>query len=270
MEKTWKRKPVYEVDLVSAAGCPPLEPGFRAITSDAVDKVNYIWNFGDGNTSQTDSTKHTYNQPGEKYTIQLVAKSDLTQCSDTVIYTDTVNVYQVPTARFMAEPPNVIISNPVILFKNASENATSFEWDFDDGSAFSDNENPEHRYNEMGLFDVQLTSFNSFGCIDTATQQVSVTFDKLFPPTAFSPNAIAEEDREFRIYSPGIASEGYQLLVFNRWGEIIFESNSQEKGWDGKMKNSNFAPTGVYNWVIQYIDFRGERHKQQGSVTLLF
>jgi gliding motility-associated-like protein len=60
------------------------------------------------------------------------------------------------------------------------------------------------------------------------------------------------------------------LLIFNRWGQVIFESNSQENGWDGTMKNGDFAPAGVYSWVIEYYDFLGRKHKQQGTVTLLF
>ena len=64
--------------------------------------------------------------------------------------------------------------------------------------------------------------------------------------TAFSPNASLEEDREFRIYGEGVVDEGYLLLVYNRWGGVVFESSSQEIGWDGKMKNSDLAPSGVY------------------------
>jgi gliding motility-associated-like protein len=67
-----------------------------------------------------------------------------------------------------------------------------------------------------------------------------------------------------------MADEGYQLIIFNRWGEVIFESNSQENGWDGKMKNGNFAPSGVYTWVLRYSDFSGKKHRQNGSVTLVF
>jgi len=156
------------------------------------------------------------------------------------------------------------------LFTNQSEGATIFEWDFDDLSALSGIENPEHRFPNMGFFDVKLTAINNFGCTYSAMQQVSVAFDRVFPPNAFSPNAVNDEDREFRIYSEGIVNEGYQLLIFNRWGEAFFESQSQEIGWDGRMKNGNFAPAGVYTWVIQYLDFRGEKYKQQGTVTLVF
>ena len=125
-------------------------------------------------------------------------------------------------------------------------------------------------FQDLRLYTVVLDAIKEFGCMDTTTREVSVAFDKLFPPNAFSPNAVREEDREFRIYSEGVSDEGYQLLIFNRWGEVIFESNTQQNGWDGRMKNGNFAPAGVYSWVITYVDFLERKHKQQGTVTLLF
>lgn len=75
--------------------------------------------------------------------------------------------------------------------------------------------------------------------MDSVSKQVVVAFDKLFAPSAFSPNANLKEDREFRIYAEGVSIEGYQMQIFNRWGEIFFESFSQDNGWDGKMKNGN-------------------------------
>jgi len=268
--KTYTRKPVFDVSLDNAEGCPPVETTFQTLTGDNVDEVDYSWDFGDGEIATGTNVSHVFSEPNTRFDIWTVAYSKLTGCYDTLLSSAAVSVYPVPYAVFSAMPPSVLISNPVIHFENKSENATSFLWDFDDQSAFSDKENPDHHFQNMGLYDVRLAAVNEFGCADTTLQQVSVTFDKIFPPTAFSPNAPTEEDREFRIYSEGIVDEGFQLLVFNRWGEKIFESQSQEDGWDGRMKNGDFAPAGVYSWVIRYRDFMGKQFKQQGTVTLLF
>jgi len=99
---------------------------------------------------------------------------------------------------------------------------------------------------------------------------VGVDFDRFFPPNAFSPNAANEEDREFRIYGEGIIEEGYKLMVYNRWGQTIFESNSSSLGWNGKMSNGDNAPAGVYSWVLQYVDVKSKKHTQKGNVTLLY
>jgi gliding motility-associated-like protein len=191
-------------------------------------------------------------------------------CENKGVLPDAISVFPVPKTAFNALPETAFITHPVIHFENRSEAATNLVWDFDDGSAPSDGQNPEHLFAEMGFYDVTLYTSNDFGCTDSTSRQVLVTFDKIFPPNAFSPNAVTEEDRKFRLYSEGMADEGYQLIIFNRWGEVIFESNSQENGWDGKMKNGNFAPAGVYTWVLRYSDFSGKKHRQNGSVTLVF
>lgn len=268
--RTFYRKPIFNVELDKKEGCLPLDIEFTATTLDSVDAVDYSWDFGDGNPGVGGAVLNEFLEDDKKYDIKIVANSDLTGCSDTLLLSDEVFVYPQPKAVFSANPPSVIISNPVILFENESENATYYEWDFGDNSVFSEDQSPEHRFSKMGFYNVTLSSLNDFGCVDTASQQISVAFDRIFPPTAFSPNASLEKDREFRIHSEGIADEGYQLLIFNRWGEVIFESENQELGWNGKMKNNNFAPAGVYAWVIQYFDFRGKKYKQQGTVTLLF
>jgi gliding motility-associated-like protein len=199
-----------------------------------------------------------------------VASSDLTGCSDTLILKDKIFSYPMPTALFEASPAMVLISNPLIQFNNLSEQADNYLWDFGDQSMYSELENPTHTYREMDFFDVKLIAGNEFGCIDSVAQQVSVAFDKLFPPTAFSPHDALAENREFRIHAMGILDEGYRLFIFNRWGEVIFISTNPELGWNGKMKNGSYAPAGVYTYVVEYFDFRKERFSQQGTVTLLF
>ncbi|MEN8116292.1 MAG: PKD domain-containing protein [Bacteroidota bacterium] len=268
--KTWKRKPVFEVKVDKTEGCPPLETGIKATVLDNVDDVSFQYSLGDGTSGTGDTILHNYILPDTKNEITFIGNSSITGCSDTVVFAENVFVYPVPAAGFTPNPETVLISDPEIVFENESSGATAYEWDFDDSSFFSTEENPAHRFSGMGFYNVRLSAFNDYGCLDSISHQVAVAFDKLYPPNAFSPNAPNEEDREFRIYSEGVSDEGYQLFIFNRWGEVIFESQSQHNGWDGKMRNGNFAPAGIYTWVLKYYDFRDEKHKQQGVVTLLF
>ncbi len=267
--RTFKRKPVFSIPVDTIGGCPPLETSIQLTTTDLVDAVDYFWDLGNGKTANGISVSHAYIEPGQNFDVSVVAVSSLTQCSDTLIVPGKVFVYPVPVAVFKANPPDVLISNPIIQFENQSLGASFFDWDFDDGN-YSTAEQPENRFESMGLYNVRLSVINDFGCTDTAYTNVSVAFDRVFPPTAFSPNATKMEDREFRIYSEGIVNEGYKMLIFNRWGEVIFESETQERGWDGSMKNGQNAPSGVYSWVIQYYDFLGKKHNQQGTITLIF
>jgi gliding motility-associated-like protein len=267
--RSFKRKPVFSIPPDTIGSCPPLAASIQLTTTDSVDAVEYFWDLGNGKTGSGTSVHEVYTEPGRNTDVSVVAVSSLTQCSDTLLLPGKVFVYPVPVANFDAHPPDVLISNPVVQFENRSQGATIFDWNFDDGN-FSSAKQPEHRFVEMGLYNIRLRATNDFGCSDTAFASVSVAFDRVFPPTAFSPNAVNPEDREFRIYTEGIVNDGYKLLIFNRWGEVIFESESQENGWNGTMKNGQNAPAGVYSWVIQYFDFLGNKHNQQGTVTLIF
>ncbi len=263
-----KVKPDIIVAAENTEGCSPVETDFLASTNKPA--ASYFWDFSDGSTSSEPNPVHSFKNNGDvlqNFDISL-SVTDVNGCENTAMYDSLIRVYPVPIADFDFFPREVLITEPEVSFSNTSHAANLYYWDFGDSTS-SDEKDPVHRYNAMNVYPVNLEVTNNFECTDTIIKNVTVTFDQLFPPNAFSPNAALIEDREFRVYGEGVLEEGYQLLIFNRWGEVIFESNSQSNGWDGKMKNGSFAPAGVYTWVIQYIDFTGEKHKQQGNVTLL-
>ncbi len=254
----------------NAEGCTPLNTKFG---NSATEEIKlYTWDFGDGSTSGSSAPTHIFENSemtDNTFDIGLTVTS-IEDCENKGILADAVVVHPNPKVDFTPVPPSTFIENPQISFENNTEGAVYYEWDFNDESLFSEEENPTHIYGNPGFFDVKLYASTGFGCIDSITQQVAVVFDKLFPPTAFSPTALDEEDREFRIYADGIVSNGYQFQVFNRWGEVIFESLNYEVGWNGRMNNDKPAPAGVYVWVAQFNDILGRKHKQQGTVTLLY
>ncbi|HOI50147.1 MAG TPA: gliding motility-associated C-terminal domain-containing protein, partial [Prolixibacteraceae bacterium] len=265
-----KRRPVFELSMDNTAGCPPLEVHAAVTPLDLTDQVTYNWMLGSDQSGTGSDFRPLLRLPDQRYALRVVAASSTTGCADTMLVPDAVQVFPVPRAAFIAKPPVALISNPLVAFENKSENAQHYTWDFNDQTGLLTDVSPSHRFKEMGLFRVLLTAVNDWGCSDTTSREVVVAFDRLFPPTAFSPNSPKAEDREFRLNSTGIKAEGFQLLVFNRWGEVVFESSTPETGWDGRMKNGNFAPPGVYTWVVTYLDFRDKKHRQQGTVTLLF
>ncbi|QIA08592.1 PKD domain-containing protein [Draconibacterium halophilum] len=264
-----KVKPNIIVSVENPEGCSPITAEFTATTNKPAE--TYLWDFNDGNTTTDQSPIHTFLNPDDvrkTFDISLTV-IDLNGCENTAVYDTLVKVYPVPAAGFDFYPEEVLITNPQVNFTNTSHAASLYFWDFGD-STFTDEKDPIHRYSAMGIYNVSLEVGNNFDCTDTIVKQLSIAFDKLNPPTVFSPNAPNTEDQEFRLYAEGVLNEGYNLMIFNRWGEVVFESNSQENGWDGKMGNGKFAPSGVYTWVLEYNDFRGELHKQKGNVTLLF
>jgi hypothetical protein len=97
-----------------------------------------------------------------------------------------------------------------------------------------------------------------------------VAMERIFPPNGFSPNAPDPVDREFRLYSVGVMPEDYHFTIFSRWNDVVFEVKDEIVGWDGRMKNGDWAPSGSYVWVLYFTDFLGRKHRQTGSVTLVF
>ncbi len=270
LTRTWKRVPLFKVVADTTEGCPPLHVNAQAIKLDSVDQISFDYFAGDGTLGTGNTFAHDYTSAASTFEVKFLGTSTLTTCVDTVSLDPVITTYGVPKAEFDAVPDEVLISDPVIDLQNRSLEATSYVWDFGDSYGTSDQSDPQYRYAEMGFYTVVLQAMNDLACIDSTSRQITVTFDKLYPPNAFSPNASLEEDREFRLYAEGVEEEGYRLLLFSRWGEQIFESDSPEIGWDGMMKNGKFAPSGVYTWVLQYTDFTGKKHSQQGRVTLLF
>jgi gliding motility-associated-like protein len=265
-----KVKPDLGFELGNTEGCSPLDVQVTSVTKPTV--VQWSWDFGDGKGALEKDAVHQYqnfSDREEHFSVSLKVK-DNKGCENSDIISNAIVVYPEPLADFAFRPERILVSNPGVEFENRSVFASDYLWDFGDGSALSNEESPRHRFPGLGVFDVALLAANNWGCTNRTTLQAVVVFDKLFPPNAFSPNSVNEEDHEFRIYAEGINPEGYRLRIYNRWGEVVFESISAETGWDGKMKNGNNAPAGIYTWIVQYFDFMQVKHHQQGTVTLLY
>ncbi len=264
-----KRIPDFSLAAISNLGCTPLETSFKGTTNDPVDKVNYSWNFGDGTKGDGSQIAHLYELPSNKYNITLTALSTITGCSDTIKRKEMVWAYPKPSAKFTLDHPIVYYDKPTVTFTDASIGASSYLWDFGD-QITSAAKDPIHDYAKIGRRKVLETVTNDFGCTDTTSEKVMILFQKVFPPTGFSPNAVDPINRTFTITSDGIDSKDYHFVVLSRWDDVVFETINEIKGWDGKGKNGNFAPSGVYVWILDFTDFLGRRHRQSGTVTLVY
>ncbi len=116
----------------------------------------YFWNFGDGNTSTEEDPTHTYSVPGT-FTVTLEVSND--RCSEVVSHNVEINPI-LPIASFTEVPP--ACSPYTIQFENTSQHATSYFWDFGDGTSSSEM-NPEHTYYRGGTFVVRLTAIGPGG-----------------------------------------------------------------------------------------------------------
>lgn len=266
-----KRKPDFSIQSDLLTGCIPFEPTLSGLINvdDLVDRVDFKWDFGDGTIGFGFPITHIYTDPGKDYTPTLTGTSSVTGCENSITEPDYLKTYPKPTANFSMNHEIVYNDKPTVVFTNLSTGANSYLWNFGDGLT-SNLPELSHDYAVTGYQTVLLEAFNEFNCSDTISHKLLVAFDRLFPPTGFSPNAPNEIDREFKLNAEGIAPQGYHFTVLSRWNDIVFEAKDEIKGWDGRMKNGSFAPTGAYVWILNFTDFLGRRHRQTGTVTLVY
>ena len=264
-----KRQPDFSMITNPVAGCIPFKPVLSGKVNDQIDQVGFGWDFGDGTTGTGSPVWHSYGVADKKYTISLSGKSSVTGCSNLLIFKDTLETFPQPVARFSLSDSIVYNDKPRVDFTSTGTGAINWLWDFGDGLT-SALESPTHTYAVTGHRTVELTVSNEFNCTDSVAHSVLIAFDRIFTPNGFSPNAPNAVDRVFLLDAEGITSEGYHFTVLSRWDDIVFEAKGEKKGWDGRMKDGSFAPSGVYLWMLDFTDFLGRKHRQRGTVTVIY
>jgi gliding motility-associated-like protein len=225
----------------------------------------YLWEFGDGSISTSANPSYTYYEAGI-YKIKLTVKGAGGEAS----HSDTARVFILPNAFFDMAPRYVYVNDEAVNFFNLSDNADIFEWDFGDGNT-STELNPKHIYKDEGTFDITLKVWTKNNCFDLYIMENAVFVEPsgiVEFPNAFRPDSPLEENRQFL---PGIIDhvDEYHLMIFNRWGELIFESKDQEVGWDGTY-NGKTAKQDVYIWKVTGTYTDGKGFTKTGDVTLMY
>ncbi|MBI5219271.1 MAG: gliding motility-associated C-terminal domain-containing protein [Bacteroidia bacterium] len=247
-------------------GCIPLTVYFHETSLNAGQ--SYTWNFDDldeNNLSHSKNPVHVFTTPGA-YDISLTVTS-ADGCIIDTTYTNFILVYPVPDARFIYSPAIPNILKPVVYFTNLSSGNIGNYWLFGDGES-SLATNPEHVYKDVGSYTVTLIAITDKGCKDTLTQQVNVEdYLTIYAPSAFSPDQDGKND-VFLVFGSGIMENSFSLMIFDRWGEKIFESDDINKGWDGKIKGKK-VQVGTYVWIAVFKDFAGNEKTATGKVSVI-
>ncbi|THU39272.1 T9SS type B sorting domain-containing protein [Niastella caeni] len=240
--------PVAAFTPDTKAGCTPYKVTFN---NQSQNTDAWKWTFGDGGTSTSVSPSYTYNNTGV-YTVTLIVSSQ-GKCSDTLVQTNLINVKEYPEASFTVSPvENVPIEMHLanFAFANTSKGATTYKWDFGDGSYFPSTANASHQYQYPGNYTVTLHAINDIGCEDTAVRKfLMVIPDKvLIVPNVFSPNGDGINDKWEIAGLRGVTN--CSVEIFNRWGQSIYNSNGYSTPWDGSWKGKP-VPIATYYYVIK-------------------
>lgn len=208
---------------------------------------NQLWAIENG----TDTTSHTYNQVGT-YDITMTITS-IYGC----VYSDTlfslVEVKPNPIADFTFSSNPTTIFNTTVQMQNASSvDAIYFDWySLGSSPAFSNSESPWFTFpSELGTFPVTLIVETERGCTDTTTLELNVVDDVIcYAPNTFTPDN-DEFNQTWRLHMLGIDIYDFELLIYNRWGQLIWESHDVEVEWDGYY-NGVPVQEGTYTWIAR-------------------
>jgi large repetitive protein len=257
----------FSGDVLS--GCVPLDVSFEEINVPAGSQC--FWEFGDGGTgSDCSDMSYLFTEAGcWSISLAITTPEGCAVSHDAASY---ICVYDYPSASFMFGPQPATITNPTITFVNTSSGASTYDWTFDVlGFADNDNaENPVYTFlSEPGTYEVCLNATSNEGCATDTCANVVINDELLlYVPNSFTPNGDGINDVFLPIVN-GVDPLKYELLIFNRWGELIFEDQYSSEGWDGHYKGVP-AQEGAYVWKINCKDASStKRYEYIGHVTLL-
>ncbi|MBU3659057.1 MAG: T9SS type B sorting domain-containing protein [Flavobacteriales bacterium] len=251
-------------------GCAPLRVTFYNTTQATNDISNCVWALNtNSQLYDCDSVTYVFNQAG-CYDVSLSTTAN--GCIGSNSQSAFICVENPPIASFEANPPTFTEINQTINFVNTSTGAVSYEWDFGDNS-FSQLTGPMHYFEgtENG-YTVSLTVTSSFGC--TAEYQLPITYKEpvvYYIPNTFTPDADEHNQVFLPIFTSGIDFHNYLFQIYDRWGELIFETTNHLEGWDGSYGfEGRDVQQGTYVYRINFRSLNSAGSKTiSGHVNLI-
>jgi PKD repeat protein len=254
-------------------GCAPLEINFQNNSQFA---TSYVWDFGNGSTSFKANPTFTYYESGT-YAVTLTVFGP----GGTESITHLVEVKITPNAYTTVAPTYVFANDvPVKCFNLTTDTSNcTYLWEFGDGESSNVFE-PAHVFKEPGRYDITLTATNGNGCSSAyvfSYVEVEPAGELLFP-NVFKPNPDGPSGGQYvegqdnnQVFFPGVYDQviQYELVIYNRWGELIFQSNDVNIGWDGYIDGKMMAQQGVYVWKVTGKYANGKSFVHVGDITLL-
>ncbi len=221
------------------------------------EALTYTWNPGTGLSESTTHNPQAFPETSTNYRVEL-SNDCFTEYADV-----SIHVNQLPPAE--AGPHHHIYRDETAIL--AASGGQDYLWSPSAGLSDSTTANPSASPFNTTIYTVQVTDHN--GCIAYDTVTVNIEpLDLLVIPSGFSPNGDGLNDL-FHILRYLNMDELISFQVYNRWGQVVWETaNLDDRGWNGTM-NGEKQPLGAYTWLIQARNKDGESISRSGSITLV-
>jgi gliding motility-associated-like protein len=265
----------------ATAACAPVCLTFDNTSSISSGIIaSYQWDFGDGSGAGGQNPSYCFQNASRvatrSFDVTLTATSDKGCVSFSAI-PNMITAYPIPYADFTIDPEITDVYNPNISFFDASQIASSWQWDFGDGNNSIIN-NPTHQYPDTAnSYLVSLYIENIFGCTDTVRREVIIRPSyAIWIPNVFTPDGDGINDFFF---VQGFGLKEIETLVFDRWGAVVYEGYDVMDGeeiteagtakWDGTYKGKTITVQDVFVYKVRVKDVFNEWHDFMGKVTLI-
>jgi gliding motility-associated-like protein len=251
------------INLAGSSGFCADDDSLFTYTVNGPSDSAYFWSITGGTIVGVDSAKTVkikWNIPGGTGTVSVYYKGQYCN-SKTLNY--NVTIFPLPIAAFTYTPNTEIYEDDLISFINNSIGGSYYLWSFGDGKN-SEQFNPYHIYGTNGKDTVILIVRSSNGCLDTTYQVIDIP-EAMDVPNVLTPNGDGYNDF-FKLRSSGIKE--FKLAIYNRWGNLIWESTDHNIGWDGKTKSGIEAAEGTYYYAIS-AKSSTKSYNKTGYVTLM-
>jgi gliding motility-associated-like protein len=235
--------------------CAPGTFTFTNTSTPAANVASTIYDWGDGTLDTMNiyaPIQHVYNTTG-LWDIIVSTISDYGCTYSDTLYT-LVETTQPPVAQFVIQPnPTTIYNTHVTCDDWSSGVPVQWQWSAPDAIPTSSTQlEPWFLFPEVaGEYYITLTVTDAYGCWDTITHKFIIEDAMLiFVPNTFTPGGADEWNNVFRWSILGINESEFHMEIWNRWGQIIWETRDPHSYWDGTY-NGQLVPDGSYSWVIQ-------------------
>jgi len=253
------------------AGPGDCAPAVVTFTDNSTGATQYQWDFGDPasgplNSSSSASPSHAYGTAGT-YDITLIVQN-AGGCADTIIIPGGVVISAQPTAGLAATPETVSELYPQVVFNDLATGGTNCVLYFGDGDSTTNCNfgSITHMYPSAGVYNAMYVVTNADGCTDTVYITITVEEQStVYVPNAFTPD---NQGPNNVFYAYGTNVQSFSMMVFDRWGMLIYQSDDILKGWDGTYKNDP-CQEDVYVYRILWTDAQNKKHRLMGHVSLI-
>jgi gliding motility-associated-like protein len=233
--------------------------------TDTGEELTYIWNIN-GNVTNIENPSFTFGQSGE-YQVQLISfyQKDGIVCSDTL--DSLFIIYPIPNADFYSLNGDLSLLNNKTNFEQFDiTNTQTWNWTIEDSLITGTNITPIITITNVGIFEVTLIATSEWGCFDIVTKRWIIDpIELVWIPNAFTPNGDSFNNT-FKIKS--LFHSEVDIKIWNRWGELVFQTNDIEMGWDGRYRGVD-CKQDVYVYQIGVLDIWGKWRDYRGMVNLI-